>query len=48
MTSGNYSFVLNKSFALGYVNLPHGEIGEDLILTDGKREISGKIVKNHF
>jgi len=48
VTSGNYSFVLNKSFALGYVNLPHGEIGEDLILTDRKREISGKIVKKPF
>lgn len=48
ISSGNYSFVLNKSFSLGYVNLPHGEIGEEVIITDGKREFSGKIVKKPF
>lgn len=48
ITSGNYSFVLNKSFSLGYVNLPHGEIGEEVIVTDGKREMFGKIIKKPF
>lgn len=48
ITSGNFSFVLNKSFALGYVNLPHGEFGEEVIISDGKRNLSGKIVKKPF
>ncbi|MCX8095470.1 MAG: glycine cleavage system aminomethyltransferase GcvT [Caldisericia bacterium] len=48
ITSGNFSFILNKSLALGYVNLPHGEIGEEVIISDGKRYLSGKIVKKPF
>lgn len=48
ITSGNFSFVLNKSLALGYVNYPYGEIGEELLISDGKREIKGIIVKKPF
>ncbi|MGQ9844943.1 MAG: glycine cleavage system aminomethyltransferase GcvT [Caldisericia bacterium] len=48
ITSGNYSFILNKSLALGYVNLPHGEIGEEFIITDKNRELTGKIIKKPF
>jgi len=48
ITSGNFSFTLNKSFALGYVTLPHGEIGEEVLISDGKRTLSGKIVKKPF
>lgn len=48
VTSGNFSFVLNRSFSLGYVNLPHGEIGEEVIIKDEKRELLGKIVKKPF
>lgn len=48
ITSGNYSFILNKSLALGYVNLPHGEIGEEFIITDKNREFTGKIIKKPF
>ncbi len=48
ITSGNFSFVLNKSLALGYVELPHGEIGEEVFIIDGKREIKGVIIKKPF
>ncbi|MDI6860949.1 MAG: glycine cleavage system aminomethyltransferase GcvT [Caldisericia bacterium] len=48
ITSGNFSFVLNKSLALGYINLPHGEIGEEIIISDGKRNLYGKIIKKPF
>jgi len=48
VSSGNFSFVLNKSLALGYVNIPHGELGEEIIVSDGKKELSGKIIKKPF
>jgi aminomethyltransferase len=48
ITSGNYSFVLNKSLALGYVNLPHGEIGEEIKITQDRRVLNGKIIKKPF
>ncbi len=48
ITSGNYSFILNKSLALAYVNLPHGEIGEEIKIKQDKKVLFGKIIKKPF
>lgn len=48
VTSGGFSFTLNKSLALGYINLPFGEIGEEVIIAHKGRTLKGKIVRRPF
>lgn len=47
ITSGNYSFILNKSLALGYIDLPYGKIGEEVEIL-GKKKLFGKVIKKPF
>jgi len=48
ITSGNFSFVLNKSLALAYIDLLYGKIGEEVRILGKGRELTGKVIKKPF